>query len=239
MKTRCLVVDDEPLAIRLLANHIAKIDSLEIVASCNNAMQAFDVLQKEKVDLLFLDIKMPDLTGIEFLKTLNNPPKTIITTAYRDYAIEGYDLDIVDYLLKPITFERFFRAIERYIRFKKDNTLPFQEIKSEENEEGFVLIKSSNKHHKLKYDEIVYIESLRDYIKIHTASKQVTAKFKISDIEKRLNTHNFLRVHRSYVINLKKITAYSAHDIELIDTIEIPIGASYKEKVYTFLDINT
>ncbi len=235
MKTRCLLVDDEPLAIRLLENHISKIESFEIVATCNNAIQALEVLQKQTIDLMFLDIKMPNITGLAFLKTLKHPPKTIITTAYRDYAIEGYDLDILDYLLKPITFERFFRAVERFSR--EDNIKIIENKSIPEEKEQSILVKSGNKYHKVPIYNIVYIESLKDYIKIHTANKQILTKYKISDIEKELDQELFLRIHRSYIINLSKITAYTHNDIEL-DTIEIPIGVSYKEKVYDYLDIN-
>lgn len=235
MKIKCLLVDDEPLAIRLLENHISKIESLEIVAACNNAIKALEILKTEPIDLMFLDIKMPNITGLEFLKTLKNPPKTIITTAYRDYAVEGYDLDILDYLLKPITFERFFRAIERFLR---EDVIKVVEHKSvAENKDRFILVKSGNKYHKIPLIEILYIESLKDYVKIHTAQKQVLTKYKISDIEKELDRALFLRVHRSYIINLGKITAYTHHEIEL-DKIEIPIGVSYKEKVYSYLNIN-
>ncbi|TPN87601.1 LytR/AlgR family response regulator transcription factor [Aquimarina algicola] len=235
MKTRCLLVDDEPLAIRLLENHISKIESFEIVATCNNAIQALEVLQKQTIDLMFLDIKMPNITGLAFLKTLKHPPKTIITTAYRDYAIEGYDLDILDYLLKPITFERFFRAVERFSR--EDNIKIIENKSIPEEKEQSILVKSGNKYHKVPIYNIVYIESLKDYIKIHTANKQILTKYKISDIEKELDQELFLRIHRSYIINLSKITAYTHNDIEL-DTIEIPIGVSYKEKVYDYLDMN-
>ncbi|MDY8135062.1 LytTR family DNA-binding domain-containing protein [Aquimarina sp. 2201CG5-10] len=234
MKTRCLLVDDEPLAIRLLENHISKIDSFDIVATCNNAIQALEVLKTKEVDLLFLDIKMPNITGLDFLKTIKNPPKTIITTAYREYALEGYDLDILDYLLKPITFERFFRAVERFLRNSKtvtsDLSFPVEKL------ENYIRVKSGNKYHKVNTDDIIYIESLKDYIKVHTLTKQIQTKFKISDIEKELNSVQFLRVHRSYIVNLQKITAYTQSDIEL-SAIEIPIGVSYKEKVYSYLEI--
>ncbi|TSE10114.1 LytR/AlgR family response regulator transcription factor [Aquimarina algiphila] len=235
MKTRCLLIDDEPLAIRLLENHISKIESFEIVAKCNNAIQGLEVLRTETIDLMFLDIKMPNITGLDFLKTLKTPPKTIITTAYRDYAIEGYDLDILDYLLKPITFERFFRAVERFSR--EDNIKIIENKKVPKSEEQSILVKSGNKYHKISINDIIYIESLKDYIKIHTTNKQVLTKYKISDIEKELDRELFLRVHRSYIINLNKITAYTHNDIEL-DAIEIPIGVSYKEKVYGYLNIN-
>ncbi len=231
MKTRCLLVDDEPLAIRLLEKHISKIESFCVVAKCNNAIQALTILKEEPIDLMFLDIKMPNVTGIEFLKTLKNPPKTIITTAYRDFAIEGYDLDILDYLLKPITFERFFRAVERFSRvdaLDAENTMVLQD------KEPQILVKAGNKYHKVTLSEIIYIESIKDYIKIHLPQKEITTKYKISDIENELDKDSFLRIHRSYIINVNKITAYTHHDIELGD-VEIPIGISYKEKVYSKL----
>ncbi|MBW1298205.1 LytR/AlgR family response regulator transcription factor [Aquimarina litoralis] len=234
MKVRCLLVDDEPLAIRLLENHISKIESLEVVATCNNAMKAMEILKQQQIDVLFLDIKMPNITGLEFLKTLKTKPKTIITTAYREYALDGYDLDILDYLLKPITFERFFRAIERY--FRNEQTMPISVQLNETASEEALLIKSGNKYHKINMDEVIYVESLRDYIKIYTESKEIQTKYKISEFELRLKESMFLRVHRSFIINTDKITAYTQHDIEL-GTIEIPIGVSYKEKVYSYLKI--
>lgn len=231
MKIKCLLVDDEPLAIKLIENHISKIDSLQVVATCNNAIKAFEILSTQEINLLFLDIKMPNITGIDFLKTIKNPPKTIFTTAYRDYAIESYDLDVVDYLLKPITFERFFKSIDKFLRA---NSLIVPE-KKEVLQDEFILVKSGNKHHKIKIDQILFIESLKDYIKIHTVNdKRIVSKYKIGEIEEELANKNFLRVHRSYVINTNKISAFTINDIE-VNSVEIPIGASYKDKVITFL----
>lgn len=232
MKVKCLVVDDEPLAIKLLEKHISKIEALEVVATCNNAIKAFEILNTQQVDLLFLDIKMPNLTGIDFLKTLKNPPKTIFTTAYRDYALEGYDLGVVDYLLKPITFERFFKAVDRFLNDQNTSI-----VQQKEKETGdFMLIKSGNKHHKVVIDDILFIESLKDYIKIHTVNnKRIVSKYRISEIEQELKNESFLRVHRSYIINIDKISAFTVNDIEVNST-EIPIGASYKEKVISFLN---
>ena len=231
MKIKCLIVDDEPLAIRLIEKHIAKIDALEVVASCNTALKAFEILNKQSVDLLFLDIKMPNITGIEFLKTLKNPPKTILTTAYRDYALEGYDLGVVDYLLKPITFERFFKAINRFLEENKK-----QEAKTKDPEiHEYILVKSGIKNYKINVNEILYIESLKDYIKINTTDgKSVTSKYKISDIEEELAGKTFLRIHRSFIINTSKITAFTSNEIE-VNHIEIAIGASYRESVLDFL----
>lgn len=231
MKIKCLVVDDEPLAIRLIEKHIAKIDNLEVVATCNTALKAFEILNLQKIDLMFIDIKMPNITGIEFLKNLKNPPKTILTTAYRDYAIEGYDLGVVDYLLKPITFERFLKAVDKFL-----SETAKSEVKSKESvPDDFILVKSGIKNYKINMNDIVYIESLKDYIKINmVGDKNITSKYKIGDIQQELNEDNFLRIHRSFIINTAKITAFTMNEIE-VSSIEIPIGASYKEDVLLYL----
>lgn len=233
MKIKCLVVDDEPLAIRLIEKHIAKIDNLEVVATCNTALKAFEILNLQKIDLMFLDIKMPNITGIEFLKNLKNPPKTILTTAYRDYALEGYDLGVVDYLLKPITFERFFKAVDKFLSAKSSSI----EVKSKESvPDEFILVKSGIKNYKINTNDIIYIESLKDYIKINTTGdKNITSKYKIGDIQQELNQDNFLRIHRSFIINTSKITSFTLNEIE-VGGIEIPIGASYKDDVLLYLE---
>ena len=231
MTYKCLIVDDEPLAIKLIENHISKIDAITVVATCNNAIKAFEILNTQEIDVMFLDIKMPNLTGIDFLKSLKTPPKTIFTTAYRDYAIESYDLDVIDYLLKPITFERFFKAVNRFLSI--DNTSLSKELIKEE--EDFMIIKSGNKHHKVTLSEVLYIESLKDYVQFHlNEGNRIVSKNKIGDIEQELKEKKFLRVHRSYIINTTKISAFTTNDIE-IKKIEIPIGVSYKEKTLSFL----
>ncbi|WP_205314410.1 LytR/AlgR family response regulator transcription factor [Pedobacter jeongneungensis] len=203
-------------------------DTFEVVGTCSNAIKALEVLRSIPVDLLFLDIKMPQITGIDFLKTLKNPPAVIITTAYREYAIEGYDLDLVDYLLKPITFDRFFKAVDRYLRLKKPVAKP--EISAPATQQ-FLHIKAGGKFHNLNKEELLYVESLKDYIVIHCTDKKITAKYKIGDLEAELEENAFLRIHRSFIVNLKKITAFTAYDVE-IGTKELPIGASYKEYVF-------
>lgn len=233
MKVRCLIVDDEPLAIRLIEKHISQIDSLEVVTTCNSALKAFEILNTQEIDLLFLDIKMPHLTGIDFLKSLKNPPKTIFTTAYRDFALESYDLETVDYLLKPITFERFMKAIDKFTRL---NASVFPKVQTETVVNDYILVKSGSKHHKITLNDIVYIESLKDYIQIHLENdKTIISKYKLGDIEQELLAYNFLRVHRSYIINTSKITAFSSHEID-VNSHEIPIGASYKNEVILFLE---
>lgn len=233
MKTRCLIVDDEPLAIRLIEKHISQIDSLQVVATCNSALKAFEIVNTQEIDLLFLDIKMPQLTGIDFLKSLKNPPKTIFITAYRDYALESYELETVDYLLKPVTFERFVKAIDKFFR---QNTSKVAPVQRETITTDYILIKSGSKHHKVNLADIVYIESLKDYIKVHLENKtSIVSKYKLGEIEQELLTFQFLRIHRSYIINTSKVTAFSSNDID-VNSQEIPIGASYKEKVILYLE---
>lgn len=233
MKVRCLLVDDEPLAIQLVKNHLDQLELFEVVATCSNAIKALEVLRSQTIDLMFLDIKMPQLTGIDFLKTLKNPPAVIITTAYREFALDGYDLDIVDYLLKPITFDRFFKSLDRYLRMVQtpQNSSSSAAVNSVAQ---FIYIKAGTKFHKLYADDILYVESLKDYVIIHCTQQKLHAKYKISDMELELQPFNFLRIHRSFIVNPKKITAFTVNDIE-IGTQEIPIGTNYKEYVFKTL----
>jgi len=230
-KTRCLLVDDEPLAIALMQKHIGQLDFMEVAATCPNALKALEILKKTEIDLMFLDISMPAINGIDFLKMLRNPPKVIITTAFREYALDGYDLDIVDYLLKPITFDRFFKSIERYLR---NSDQQVQQALSQPNEPTSIYIKSGYRNVKINIDDILYMESLKDYVKICTLTGDITTKYRISDMEDNLPDKNFLRIHRSFIINFKHITAFTASDVE-IGKIELPIGESYKEQVLRML----
>jgi two-component system LytT family response regulator len=230
MKIKCVIIDDEPLAIQLLQKHIAQLDFFEIVATCNNAIGALGVLNTKTVDLLFLDIKMPQLSGLDLLKTLRNPPKTILTTAYREFALEGFELGVIDYLLKPITFDRFFKAIERYLN-TTNHAVP--ELLSS-SEAQFIYLKSGHKYFKVDTRDILYAESLKDYVNVHTREKVITSKYKISDLEKELEGKGFLRIHRSYIVNMLHITAFTAYDVE-INKLELPIGDSYKAYVHKMI----
>ncbi|MEL6942875.1 MAG: LytTR family DNA-binding domain-containing protein [Bacteroidota bacterium] len=234
---RCLVVDDEPLAAGLLEKHIQQIPQLELVASCWNALEAFEILKKEKIDLIFLDIQMPVLNGIEFVKSLQHPPSIIFTTAYRDYAVESYELEVVDYLLKPITFTRFFKSINKYLSRLEQKT-PNDPITntnhtSSTHAEEFIYVNTNRKYVKVLFQEILYIESLKDYVRIHTDNQRITTKDKISEFVEKLPNY-FLRIHRSFIVNTKQIKAYTVNDIEIGET-EIPIGVSYKKEVMNFL----
>jgi two-component system, LytTR family, response regulator len=229
MKIRCLLVDDEPLAIQLLQNHLAHLDNFEVVGVANNAVKALELLHEKAVDLLFLDIKMPKITGIELLKSLKNPPAVILTTAYREFALDGYDLDITDYLLKPITFERFLKAVSRFLNHHKKQSLVNHSMVTSETKT--IQIKSGNKYLKINPAEILYIESQKDYIKCYTKDREIVAKYKISDLETMLADKGFLRVHRSFIVHLMHVTAHTATEIEIGDHICIPIGTNYKMQV--------
>ncbi len=229
---KCVLIDDESPAIDLLKNHIEMLANIEILASCYSAIEAFEVLKKESVDLLFLDIEMPVLKGLDFLKTLQNPPKVIITTAYREYALEGYDLDIVDYLLKPISFDRFVKAMDRY--YERNTVRIEKEIPKAEENASFLYVNVNKKHIKVVFEDVLYIESLKDYVRIHTKRQKLVVKSNIGKIATQLPKSKFLRTHRSYMVAIQKITAFTHRDIE-IGEIEIPIGSSYYKEVFKIL----
>ena len=223
---KCLIVDDEPPALKIIKSYIDLVENLSIVASCSNAFQAIEILKKEKVDLLFLDIQMPKLTGIGFIKTLAQPPKIIFTTAYKEYAVDAFDLDAVDYLLKPISLERFLKAVN-----KITNSNMVNEPTSDSSKQGFLYFRSERKMVKVFLDDMVYIESLKDYIKIHRLTdKPIMVKQSISTIEAMLPPDLFIRIHRSFIISKNKVTAFTPHDVEIGD-IEIPIGRQYNSNV--------
>lgn len=226
---KCILVDDEPLARSLLEGHIAAVPFLEHCGSFKNAILAADFLTKNKVDLIFLDIQMPMLTGIQFLKTLSRPPKVIFTTAYREYAIESYELEVADYLLKPITFERFFKAVSKL-------NIPVQTTPSVTSQASpeTIFVQSNKKHIKVVLDDILYVESLKDYLKIHQKEGVLVIKERISHFVTQLPPNRFLQVHRSYIVNTAAVTAFTQLDVE-IGAVEIPIGGKYKEGVLNVL----
>ncbi|QHT69431.1 response regulator transcription factor [Rhodocytophaga rosea] len=237
MKIRCLLVDDEPPALQVLRAHITAVPMLELVAQCQNAIAAFEVLQTQPVDLMFLDIKMPKLLGTDFLKTLRNPPKVIFTTAYREYALEGFDLDAVDYLLKPISLERFIKAIAKVYKLENHEPLPAQpkEIYHPAHE-AFLYFRIDRKMVKVLLHDILYVESLKDYVKIVTKSKQLVAKQTITSLEEMLPGEKFLRIHRSFIIAADKIESYTPHQLTIAGK-ELPIGRNYKHEIFKSLKL--
>ncbi|MBW1297409.1 LytR/AlgR family response regulator transcription factor [Aquimarina litoralis] len=219
MKYKCLIIDDEELARELMESHLSKLNDFELVASCSSALEAREILKEQEVDLIFLDIKMPVLKGTDFFKNLTTKPKVIFTTAYREYAVEGFELNATDYLLKPITFSRFFKAIERFTENKKS-------VKKDD----YIYVQSNKKNIKILFDEILFITSIKDYIQIHLEKEKIMIKHGLHTFLEKLD-HRFLRVHRSYIVNTNKITAFTKKDIEIND-IEIAIGEYYKDDVF-------
>ncbi len=232
MNIRCLIVDDEPLAARLISSYIQQVSGLEIAGVCNNAIDAFRILGDQKIDLLFLDIKMPNLIGTEFLRSISNPPKVIFITAYREYAMDGYDLDIVDYLLKPVSFTRFMKAVSKATKLISiDKNYSIVNTKPETINESFLYLKIDKEMHKVLLHEILYIESCKDYVKLHLENgKYLMTKQSLSSMEKLLSPHTFLRIHRSYIVTIEKIDAFKSTYI-MIGSNKIPIGRLYKNEV--------
>src|SRR6185503_6795150 len=236
MKLRCLLIDDEPPALKILASYISNINGLEIVAQCKNAIEALGVLHQRTVDLIFLDIKMPKILGTDFLKNLSHPPKVIFVTAYRDYAVEGYELDAVDYLVKPVSFERFIKAISKVNRLMGRESLTASTDK--QISEPFVYLKVDRDMKKVFLNEILYIESWKDYVKLFLSNgKTLLVKQSISSMETLLSDHKFLRVHRSYMVSLNKISGYNGISVQLEST-DIPIGRLYKQMVMDRLQMS-
>ena len=230
----CIIVDDEPMAREILENHLKRIDSIHIVGSCKNAVEAFNLLNSENIDLIFLDINMPEISGLSFAKSINKKIKIIFTTAYREYALDGFDLKAVDYLLKPISFERLFQSIHKFknesLSFRQDVT---QDIPVANGD--FFFVRSDRKMIKINFSELDYVESLADYVKIHSNAKVVITRETISSIEAKLPKKDFLRVHRSFIVSINKIESFTNEFIE-IQNKAIPISRSYKNDVKHRLD---
>lgn len=230
MKLRCAIVDDEPLAITIIEGYLKKIPYVEIIGKFNNALPVYEFLKKNTVDLLFMDIEMPNITGVDFIKSLSSPPSVIFTTANKNYAIDGFDLNIEDYILKPITFERLLKAVNRVYE-KTNRNKPSENKESEE----FLYLKENKKMVKVYVKNILYLESIKDYVKIVTLCKTVITKQQLSYFETILNSSAFLRIHRSFIVAKDKIDAYSLSGID-IGNIELPIGRKYKEIVIEELE---
>lgn len=239
MKTKCLVIDDEPLARDLMRSHIEKLENFEICAECGDAMKALQELHNHKIDLMFMDIQMPQITGIEFLKTLKNPPKVIITTAFREYALEGFELDVVDYLLKPITFERFLKSINKYYQATQEDTKSPQSVavNNTANDDPFIYVKENKKVVKVYLNEILYVEGLSEYVQIYTHDKKIITKTSMTNMSEKLPEESFMRIHKSFIVALSKIEAFTSSSIEVPGK-ELPIGRSYKNAVLEVLQVH-
>lgn len=238
MKTKCLIVDDEPLARELIRGHVEKLENFEIVAECSDAMKALNVMRDKQVDLIFMDIQMPQITGLEFLKTLKHPPKVIITTAYREYALEGFELDVVDYLLKPITFERFLKSVNKFYQMNQDDVQVVAAASGEKMpEESFIYIKENKKIVKVYLSEIRYIEGLSEYVQVYTDKRKIITKTSMAQMEEKLPNDSFLRIHKSFIVSTNRIEAFTANTIE-VQGKELPIGRSFKNGVLNALNFS-
>jgi DNA-binding LytR/AlgR family response regulator len=236
-KITCLAVDDEPPALQVIEKYVTSIPVLQLAATCSNAVDALAVLQNNQVDLLFLDIQMPYILGTDFMRTLSNPPKVIFTTAFRKYAVEGFDLDAVDYLLKPISFERFLKAVNKVMKLNLPVTesIPYSTQKNK-TDDSFIYLRADRKNIKVNWDDILFIESLKDYIKVVTKEKTIVTKQSISSLEENLPAHLFIRTHRSFIISINKIESFTPELIQ-IGKYELPISRSYKHEVEKLLKI--
>ncbi len=226
----CLVVEDEPLAAEILTDYIAQVPFLHCVAVCRDSIYALQVLQREKIDVMFLDIHLPKMKGLDFVRTLQNPPQVIITTAYRDYALEGYEVNAVDYLVKPVSFPRFLTAVNK---LRQHLTLA-PPVPEAANELPYLLININKKKIRVPVEEILYIESKKDYIDIVTADRVYTTKYQLGEIAQELSADAFIRIHRSYIAARHKITAYSATRAEL-GVVVLSIGRAYRDRVLQIL----
>ena len=225
---RYIIVDDELIAREVLETHLSKVNNFALVASCKNALEAFQVLNSEEVDLIFLDINMPEISGLSFAKAISKNTKIIFTTAYREYAVDGFDLQAVDYLLKPISFERLLQAVNKYLgeNYKASNHA--EETREEKSDSIFV--RSDRKMVKVVFSEISYIESLSDYVKIYVCGRPIITRETITNIEAKLPKDDFIRVHRSFIVSLEKIKSFTNETIDL-EGKEVPISRSYRASV--------
>jgi DNA-binding LytR/AlgR family response regulator len=229
----CIIIEDEPLAAEVLQDYINQVPFLKLVSSCSDAFYAMETLQSFDIDLMFLDIHLPKMKGLDLIKVLQKPPKIIITSAYQEYALQGYDFDVVDYLLKPIEFSRFLKAVNRIVQTKQ-TVLPARPV-VQPAERVHLFFNVGKKKVKVFLDEILYIESMKEYIRVNTKIKSVLTKFKLTQVEELLSENNFLRIHRSFIVAKDKIEAFSATEVELGGK-RLPIGRSYKELVLRALE---
>jgi DNA-binding LytR/AlgR family response regulator len=239
-KITCLAVDDEPLALSILKKYIGSVETLELVGSCENAVQALQLLQQYKVDLIFLDIQMPQIMGTDFIRTLKKSPKIIFTTAFRKYAIQGFELDAVDYLLKPISFERFLKAVNKVLQMNLDAPDSQYHVNDtvSESAQPYLYFRVDRKMVKIFLHDILYIEGFSDYVKIITTSKTFITKQLISALEETLPKEIFIRIHRSFIISVNKINSFNA-DIIVIGKVELPIGRLFKQNTIRKLQLKS
>src|SRR5579871_2810076 len=232
----CMIIEDEPLATEVLQDYIRQVPFLKLACVCSDAFFAMESLQKFDIDLMFLDIHLPKMKGLDLIKVLKKPPKVIITTAYQEYALQGYEFNVIDYLLKPVEFNRFLKAVNK-LEQHRETVLPVRPA-AQAAERIYLFFTVGKKKVKIFLDEILYIESMKEYIRVNTKSKSVLTKFKLSQVDGLLRENNFLRIHRSFIVAKDKIEAFSATEVE-VGGKQLPIGRSYKELVIGVLGKNS
>jgi DNA-binding LytR/AlgR family response regulator len=233
MKFKYLVVDDEPLARKLIATHASKIEGLELVCECASAIEASNVLRSKPVDLIFLDIQMPEIDGLKFISTLKNPPSIIVTTAFRDFGPEAFDLDVIDYLLKPISFERLLKAANKFFERK---TAASSKVLESVEEPAFIYLRADRKMHKIATNDILYIESLDEYVKVYLRNRMLITREGISILETKLPAEQFVRIHRSFLIAAKAISTIASDGVEVAGKV-LPFGRAYKQSAMAALKV--
>ena len=239
-KINCLVVDDEPPAREILKQHIAGVEALELAGACANAVEAISFLKDHPIDLIFLDIQMPQLLGTNFIRTLKSPPKVIFTTAFRKYALEGFELDAVDYLIKPISFERFLKGINKVMQlnFPVEHFSSPSQNNHKEPTNSFLYFRADRKMVKVFFNDILFIEALKDYIKIVTQTRTIITKYVLTTLAELLPADEFLRIHKSYIVAIGKIESFNADGIQIAKH-ELPIGRLYKYDVGRILNVSS
>lgn len=230
-----IIVDDEPLAQEVLETYVSKFPALNLIAKCSNAVEAFDVLNNNSIDLMFLDIQMPQISGIDFLKTLPNPPQVIFTTAYSEYAMAGYELNVVDYLLKPISLDRFAKAVNKAVAKELQENEPT--IPASTETADYIFVKADKKLIKIRFDQINYIEGLKDYVILHTPNGRVVTLQTMKSLEVKLPSDIFMRVHRSFIVNMGNISIIEGNTVQIEKKI-IPIGKNYKDVLLSIINKN-
>lgn len=235
MAIRCAIVDDEFLARKYLSDYISKIPFLELVGDFNSPLKVMDAIKNKEIELLFLDIQMPDITGIEFLKNIEHRPKVIITTAYKEFALEGYELNVIDYLLKPFSFDRFLKAVDKAAVAQEEQNEAVQDREESAKQEtsiydDYIVIRADRKLYKINYDDLVYIEGQKAYVTFHTKTKNVTAIASLKDLEEKLPTEAFIRIHKSFIVSVKNIDSLEGNLLE-INGQHLPVGKSFREGI--------
>ena len=234
MKYKYLVVDDEPLARKLIVSHASKVEGLEVAGECSDAIEASNFLRTHSVDLIFLDIQMPEITGLQFINTLKNPPAIILTTAFREFAAEAFELDVIDYLLKPISFERLLKSVNKFFDRKANSSTA---TLTTENAEMFLHLKADRKTHKIPIQDVLYVESLDGYVKVYVKDKIIITRENISTLELKLSGNHFVRIHRSFIVSAKAITSVSAEGVEITNKF-LPFGRAFKQGALAMLGIS-